>query len=100
MSKWVEGKVINLRQWTAELYSVQLEAEISPFSAGQFTRLALEIDGEMIARPYSFVNGPDDSVYEFCFVTVRDGPPDWRTDQAEAGRPVTYCTKWRRFFCA
>ena len=74
MSKWVEGKVTNLRPWTAELYSIQLEAEISPFTAGQFTRLALEIDGEMVARPYSFVNGPGDSTCEFYFVTVRDGP--------------------------
>ena len=74
MSSWIEGKVVNLRQWTDELYSVQVEADIAPFTAGQFTRLALEIDGEMVARPYSFVNSPDNPVHEFTFILVKDGP--------------------------
>jgi ferredoxin--NADP+ reductase len=74
MSKWIEGKVVRLRQWTDELYSIQVEADIPPFTAGQFTRLALEIDGEMVARPYSFINGPDNPVCEFYFVIVPDGP--------------------------
>ena len=52
----------------------QVEADIAPFRAGQFTRLALEIDGEMVARPYSFVNGPDNPLHEFYFITVPDGP--------------------------
>jgi len=74
MSKWVAGKVVRLRQWTKDLYSVQVEADIAPFTAGQFNRVALEIDGEMVARPYSFVNGPDNPVHEFCFTVVKDGP--------------------------
>lgn len=74
MSTWVEGTVVNLRQWTDELYSVQVEADIEAFAAGQFTRVALEIDGEMVARPYSFVNGPDNPVHEFTFILVKDGP--------------------------
>jgi len=74
MSTWVEGTVVNLRQWTDELYSVQVEADIASFTAGQFTRVALEIDGEMVARPYSFVNGPDNPVHEFTFILVKDGP--------------------------
>jgi len=74
MSTWVEGTVVNLRQWTDELYSVQVEADVAPFTAGQFTRVALEIDGEMVARPYSFVNGPENPVHEFYFILVKDGP--------------------------
>jgi len=74
MSAWVKGTVVNLRQWTNELYSVQVEADVAPFTAGQFTRVALEIDGEMVARPYSFVNGPDNPVHEFYFILVQDGP--------------------------
>jgi len=98
MSKWIEGKVTNLRQWTAKLYSVQLEAEISPFTAGQFTRLALEINGEMVARPYSFVNGPDDSVYEFCFVTVRDGPLTGELIKLKPGDPLFIAPNGAGFF--
>jgi ferredoxin--NADP+ reductase len=74
MSTWIKGTVVNLRQWTDELYSVQVEADIAPFTAGQFTRLALELDGEMVARPYSFVNGPANPLHEFNFILVKDGP--------------------------
>ena len=98
MSKWVEGKVINLRQWTDELYSVQLEAAISPFTAGQFTRLALEIDGEMVARPYSFVNGPDNSVHEFYFITVMDGPLTGELVKLKTGDTLFIAPKGAGFF--
>lgn len=74
MSRWVDGTVVNLRQWTDRLYSLQVEAEIPPFKAGQFTRVALDIDGERVARPYSFVNAPDNPLLEFYFITVPDGP--------------------------
>jgi ferredoxin/flavodoxin---NADP+ reductase len=74
MTRWVEGSVVNLRQWTEELYSLQVRADIDPFIAGQFTRIAREIGGEIIARPYSFVNAPDNPVLEFYFITVPAGP--------------------------
>jgi ferredoxin--NADP+ reductase len=74
MSQWVKGKVVELRQWTEELYSLQVRAEIAPFIAGQFTRVAREIGGEIVARPYSFVNAPDNPVLEFYFITVPAGP--------------------------
>jgi ferredoxin--NADP+ reductase len=74
MSQWVDGTVISIRQWTDRLYSLQVEADIPPFKAGQFTRVALDIDGERVARPYSFVNAPDNPLLEFYFITVPDGP--------------------------
>jgi ferredoxin--NADP+ reductase len=74
MSRWVEGSVVDLRQWTEELYSLKVSADIDPFIAGQFTRIAREIGGEIIARPYSFVNAPDNPVLEFYFITVPAGP--------------------------
>lgn len=74
MSAWVNGTVVNLRQWTDRLYSLQVEADIPPFKAGQFTRVALDIEGERVARPYSFVNAPHDPLLEFYFITVPDGP--------------------------
>jgi ferredoxin--NADP+ reductase len=98
MSKWVEGRVTNLHRWTAELYSIQLEAEIAAFTAGQFTRLALEIDGEMVARPYSFVNGPDDSVYEFYFITVQDGPLTRKLINMKPGDPLFIAPRGAGFF--
>jgi ferredoxin/flavodoxin---NADP+ reductase len=72
--KWVEGKVVGNRRWTEQLFSLMVEAPVEAFKAGQFGRLALEIDGEQVARPYSFVNAPDERPLEFYFITVPDGP--------------------------
>jgi ferredoxin--NADP+ reductase len=98
MSKWVEGKIVRLRQWTDELYSVQVAADIAPFSAGQFNRLALEIDGEMVARPYSFVNGPDNPVHEFYFITIKDGPLTRELIKLKAGDTLYLAPKGAGFF--
>lgn len=98
MSKWVAGKVVRLRQWTRELYSVQVEADIAPFAAGQFTRLALEIDGEMVARPYSFVNGPDNPLHEFYFITVKDGPLTAELIKLRAGDTLYLAPRGAGFF--
>ena len=73
MSKWIEGSVVSQKHWAGQLYSLQIEAELAPFQAGQFTKLALAVDGEMVGRPYSFVNAPGEPVYIF-----RDGIKDLR----------------------
>lgn len=74
MAQWVEGTVTDKRNWTDELYSLQVDAPVQPFRAGQFTRLALDIAGERIARPYSFVNAPHERPLEFYFITIPHGP--------------------------
>ena len=98
MSKWVTGRVVRLRQWTKELYSIQVEADIEPFTAGQFTRLALEINGEMVARPYSFVNGPDNPVHEFYFIIVKDGPLTHELIKLTAGDTLYLAPRGAGFF--
>jgi ferredoxin--NADP+ reductase len=98
MASWVEGRVLALHGWTAELYSLQLEAEVAPFVAGQFTRLALEIDGEMVARPYSFVNGPDNPVHEFYFIRVPGGPLTARLVELKPGDPLFIAPRGAGFF--
>ncbi|MEN8206166.1 MAG: ferredoxin--NADP reductase [Pseudomonadota bacterium] len=98
MSTWIEGKVVNLRRWTDELYSVQVAADIAPFTAGQFTRLALEIDGEMVARPYSFVNGPDNPVHEFYFILVKGGPLSHELIKLKPGDTLFLAPRGAGFF--
>jgi len=44
------------------------------FEAGQFVRIALDLGGERVARPFSFVNAPADPVLEFYGVVVPGGP--------------------------
>lgn len=74
MSKWVEGQVVGKRYWTEQLVSLRIEAPVAPFRAGQFTKLGLDLDGERIERPYSYVNPPHQGPLEFYFITIPDGP--------------------------
>lgn len=74
MSKWLEGRVVGQTRWTDRLCSLLVRAALGPFEAGQFTKLALDIDGERIARPYSLVNAPGGEPLEFYYNVVAAGP--------------------------
>lgn len=73
MAEWIQGTVTDNIHWTENLYSLKIDAEIDGFTAGQFTSLALDIDGERIARPYSFLSAPDEQPLEFFFYTATGG---------------------------
>lgn len=73
MSELVEGKVVGVQRWNESLYSLQVDAAIAPFEAGQFTKLALDIDGERVGRAYSIVSAPAERPLEFYFIVVPDG---------------------------
>lgn len=88
MSKWVEGTVVAQKHWAGNLYSLQAEAELAPFQAGQFAKLALAVDGEMLARPYSFVNAPKERPHEFYYVVLPEHPLTPRLCKLEAGDAV------------
>jgi ferredoxin/flavodoxin---NADP+ reductase len=98
MSRWIEGRVVNNRRWTRQLYSLQIEAPIEPFKAGQFTRLGLDIDGERVGRPYSFVNAPHEPYIEVYSITVPGGPLSNRLFQLQAGDSVWVAPKGAGFF--
>jgi ferredoxin--NADP+ reductase len=88
MSKWLEGRVVGQTRWTERLYSLQVRAPFGPFTAGQFTKLALDIGGERIARPYSLVNTPGAEPLEFYYNVVQEGPLSPRLAALEAGGSV------------
>jgi len=73
MAEWLEGKVVENIHWTGNLFTLKIEADIAPFEAGQFASLALMIDGERVARPYSFLSSPGADLLEFFFYTNEDG---------------------------
>lgn len=73
MADWIQARVVAKTLWTPRLISLQFDAELPPFRAGQFTRVGLDIDGERIGRPYSFVNAPNERPYELYFNIVDDG---------------------------
>ena len=72
--KWLTGRVLENRHWTETLFSLRLEGAGLRFEAGQFVRIALDLDGARVARAFSFVNPPDDPVLEFYGVIVPEGP--------------------------
>jgi ferredoxin--NADP+ reductase len=74
MPDWIEGKVIEKKAWTDTLYSLRIRAAIPSFRAGQFVRIALDVDGEFVARPYSLVNSPGEPDLEIFFNIVPQGP--------------------------
>ena len=73
MAAWVEGRVIERIEWTPTLFSLRVEAELAPYKAGQFTKLALVQGDRRIQRAYSFVNPPSAPYHEFYFVEIPDG---------------------------
>ena len=86
--KWVEGTVVGQKRWTQTLFTLRVEADIAAFEAGQFAKLALAIEGEMVARPYSFVNAPDERPHEFYYVTLPEGPLTQRLCKLVAGDKI------------
>jgi ferredoxin--NADP+ reductase len=75
---WLAGKVVENRHWTDALFSLRVEGVQATFEAGQFVRIALDMEkgneGSRVARPFSFVNPPHDPVLEFYGIVVPEGP--------------------------
>src|SRR6267143_2370319 len=87
--KWLTSRVIENRHWTETLFSLRVDGAPLGFEAGQFVRIALDTvagdAGSRVARPFSFVNPPDDPVHEFYGVIVPEGPLSPRLAKLNAG---------------
>lgn len=73
MAEWVTGNVVQVKHWTERLFSLIVHAPVTLFTAGQFTKLGMEINGEKVQRAYSYVNAPRNDNLEFYLVTVPKG---------------------------
>lgn len=98
MADWVTGKVTNIEFWTDTLFSLTVHAPVHPFTAGQFTKLGLEIDGERVQRAYSYVNAPGNPELEFYLVTVPDGKLSPRLAALKPGDEVQVVSEAAGFF--
>jgi len=85
---WVKGRVVAKRQWNHRLYSMQLDAPVADFKAGQFTQVALDIGDERVGRPYSLVNAPQERPLEIYFNAVPEGPLTPRLSDLNPGDEV------------
>jgi ferredoxin--NADP+ reductase len=82
---WLEGTVIENWHWTDALFSLRVRAPRLSFQAGQFVRIALDVEGARVARPFSFVNPPADPLLEFYGIVVPEGPLSPRLEKLSAG---------------
>ncbi len=100
MKKWIRGKITAKRQWADNLYSLYLDAPIADFSAGQFLQIAMDIDGERVARSYSLVNAPEERPLEVYFNEVPEGPLTPRLSKLNPGEQVWVSEKASGVFIA
>jgi ferredoxin--NADP+ reductase len=98
MVSWVKGQVVNKRRWTPQLYSLQIDAPVNQFRAGQFTKLSLDDSGQHTGRPYSYVNPPGRQPLEFYFIIVPDGPLSHRLAELESGDEIWVMQQAAGFF--
>lgn len=98
MAEWVNARVKKVDNWTESLFSLTVTAPIAPFTAGQFAKLALEIDGERVQRAYSYVNAPSDENLEFYLVTVPEGKLSPRLHALMPGQEVMITKEASGFF--
>lgn len=85
MAAWNTGKVVAHKRWNDRLHSLYIESGIEPWQAGQFAKIGLEIDGEIVGRPYSLVNAPPAGPLEIYYIVVPGGQLTPRLAQIEAG---------------
>ena len=74
MADWLTGVIKKKIQWNERLFSLRIAVDHPHFVAGQFIRVALDVEGERIARPYSIVSTPEQSFVEIFFNIVPEGP--------------------------
>ena len=75
LPKFIEGRVVGRTDYTPTLFSLQFEAALDTFAAGQFCRVGLrlpEVDSaeEIVMRAYSLVNAPDERPFEIILSKV------------------------------
>lgn len=97
MANWLSSKVIEKIQWNSRLFSLRIASEFENFEAGQFVRVALDIAGERIARPYSLVNKLGDDYLEIFFNIVDEGPLTPELALLEAGDEIFVTDKANGF---
>jgi ferredoxin--NADP+ reductase len=93
MADWVAGRVIDKRRWNDTHYSVQIDAPVETFRAGQFARVGLDLGEERVGRPYSFVNAPGEQPLEIFFNIVPEGPLTSRLAELQSGDDVWVTAK-------
>ncbi len=88
MANWLEGKVVENRRLNDYLTALVIDVELAGYEAGQFVRIGLRDGDDVIARPYSLVNTPEETRLEVYFNIVEEGPLSPRLFALEPGEEI------------
>jgi ferredoxin--NADP+ reductase len=88
MANWLSGKVVENRRLNDYLTSLIIDVELGGYEAGQFVRIGLRDGDDVLARPYSLVNAPEEQYLEVYFNIVEEGPLSPRLFDLQAGDEV------------
>ncbi len=88
MANWLTGKVVENRRHNDYLTALIIDADLGGYEAGQFVRIGLPDGDDVLARPYSLVNTPEENYLEVYFNIVEEGPLSPRLFALEAGDDV------------
>lgn len=88
MPGWLEGRVVENRRHNEYLTALIIDVELGDYEAGQFVRIGLPDGEEVLARPYSLVNTPEETHLEVYFNIVEEGPLSPRLFALEAGDSI------------
>lgn len=84
--KFTVEKVLSIQRWADNLFSFTMTRPAHfKFTAGQFARIGIKVDGELVIRAYSVVSSPYDEVLEFFSIVVPDGTFTSRLQHLQVG---------------
>jgi ferredoxin--NADP+ reductase len=97
MSGWSEGRLVSRRDWAPGLSTLRVEAEVEPFSPGQFVNLSVEGAADEDRRSYSIASAPGTPL-EFLVTEVAGGKLTPRLLGLRIGDPLLVERKPQGFF--
>jgi ferredoxin--NADP+ reductase len=81
--------ITQIKRWTDTLLSFKTTRPSAyRFDAGQYARLGLSIDGQMVWRAYSITSAPDDDFLEYYGVILPGGMFTTQLDQLKLGDSI------------
>ena len=95
---WIETEITEHIRWTDSLASLKFKGNVLPYSAGQFTKIGLKINGELVSRPYSYVSSPEEDYLEIVYSSVPNGILTPELHKLKAGDKLFAMDKASGFF--
>jgi ferredoxin--NADP+ reductase len=95
---WIDTEITEHVRWTDSLASLKFKGNVLPYSAGQFTKIGLKVNGELVSRPYSYVSSPEEDYLEIVYVNVPGGVLTPELHKLEVGDKLFAMDKASGFF--